>query len=62
LSGEYNQLRESINHRTRDEVFAIARKTLADLAGVTLEQRMAEVFIVRLQDWTAGNRRAWRRC
>jgi F-type H+-transporting ATPase subunit b len=49
LSGEYNRLRESINHRTRDEVFAIARKTLADLAGVTLEERMAEVFIVRLQ-------------
>jgi len=23
LSGEYNRLRESINHRTRDEVFAI---------------------------------------
>lgn len=54
LSGEYNQLRESINHRTRDEVFAIARKTLADLAGVTLEQRMAEVFIVRLQGLDSG--------
>lgn len=48
LNGEYNQLRDSIRHRTRDEVFAIARKTLADLAGVTLEQRMAEVFIARL--------------
>jgi F-type H+-transporting ATPase subunit b len=48
LSGEYNRLRVSINHRMRDEVFAIARKTLADLGGVTLEQRMAEVFIARL--------------
>lgn len=48
MSGEYNQLRDSIRHRTRDEVFAIARKTLADLAGATLEDRMAEVFIVRL--------------
>jgi F-type H+-transporting ATPase subunit b len=49
LNGEYNQLRDSIRHRTRDEVFAIARKTLADLAGATLEERMAEVFIARLQ-------------
>lgn len=54
LSGEYNQLRELINHRTRDEVFAIARKTLADLAGATLEERMAEVFIVRLQGLDSG--------
>ncbi|HUW00324.1 MAG TPA: F0F1 ATP synthase subunit B [Gallionella sp.] len=49
LNGEYNRLRDSIRHRTRDEVFAIARKTLTDLAGTTLEQRMAEVFIGRLQ-------------
>jgi len=49
LNGEYNQLRDSIRHRTRDEVFAIARKTLTDLAGTTLEERMAEVFISRLQ-------------
>jgi len=49
LNGEYNNLRDSIRHRTRDEVFAIARKTLADLAGTTLEERMAEVFIVRLR-------------
>jgi F-type H+-transporting ATPase subunit b len=49
LNGEYNQLRDSIRHRTRDEVFTIARKTLTDLAGATLEERMTEVFIARLQ-------------
>jgi len=49
LNGEYNQLRDSIRHRTRDEVFTIARKTLTDLAGATLEGRMTEVFIGRLQ-------------
>jgi F-type H+-transporting ATPase subunit b len=49
LDGEYNNLRDSIRHRTREEVFAIARKTLADLAGATLEERMTEVFIGRLQ-------------
>lgn len=35
--------------RTRQEVFALARKTLADLAGTTLEDRMLEVFIRRMQ-------------
>lgn len=35
--------------RTREEVFALARKTLADLAGVTLEDRMLEVFIRYIQ-------------
>jgi F-type H+-transporting ATPase subunit b len=49
LNGEYRNLRDSIRHRTQEEVFTIARKTLSDLAGATLENRMAEVFIVRLQ-------------
>jgi F-type H+-transporting ATPase subunit b len=49
LDGEYSNLRDSIRHRTRDGVFEIARKTLSDLAGVTLEERMVEVFMVRLQ-------------
>jgi F-type H+-transporting ATPase subunit b len=49
LDSEYSNLRDSIRHRTRDEVFAIARKTLGDLAGITLEERMTEVFIGRLQ-------------
>jgi F-type H+-transporting ATPase subunit b len=31
-------------------VFAIARKTLTDLAGTTLEERMSEMFTRRLRD------------
>jgi len=49
LNGEFRNLRDTIRHKTRDEVFAIARKTLTDLAGVSLEDRIADVFIVRLQ-------------
>ena len=36
--------------RTQAEVFAVARKTLADLAGASLEDRMIEVFIARLRE------------
>ena len=39
--------------RTRAEVFAIARKTLSDLAGESLEERMAEVFVQRLSKLNA---------
>lgn len=46
---EERALYESISRRTRREVFAIARKALADLAGATLEERMVEVFIRRLR-------------
>ena len=35
--------------RTRQEVFALARRTLANLAETTLEDRMLEVFIRRMQ-------------
>lgn len=50
LSSEYQNLHEEFARRTRAEVFAIARKTLADLAGESLEQRMTDVFVERLQD------------
>jgi hypothetical protein len=33
-----------------EEVFSIARKTLAELADVNLEERMTEVFVHRLHD------------
>jgi F-type H+-transporting ATPase subunit b len=49
LRNEADNLRQSITQRTRQEVFAIARKTLADLASASLEERMAELFIRRLR-------------
>ena len=49
LSSEYQGLHEEFARRTRAEVFAIARKTLTDLAGSSLEERMVDVFVHRLR-------------
>jgi F-type H+-transporting ATPase subunit b len=43
-------LNQALGLRARQEVFAIARKALADLAGVSLEERLGEVFIRRLRE------------
>ena len=48
LRNEYQNLQSEITARTQEEVFAIARKTLQDLAGASLEARMIEVFIQRV--------------
>ena len=50
LRSEQQSLSEALARRARDEVFAIARKTLADLAGTTLEERMTEVFLRRWRE------------
>ncbi|MHB8898507.1 MAG: F0F1 ATP synthase subunit delta [Thermoguttaceae bacterium] len=49
LNREQQILNNEITRRTREEVFAIARKTLTDLAETTLEERLSEVFTRRLQ-------------
>jgi F-type H+-transporting ATPase subunit b len=50
LLGDAKNLNQAIALRTRDEVFAITRKTLADLATTSLEERMSEVFTRRLRE------------
>lgn len=50
LRGEAHQLNQIISRRTQEEVFAIARKTLADLAATSLEERLVDVFIRRLRE------------
>jgi F-type H+-transporting ATPase subunit b len=50
LKSEAHNLDQAISRRTRQEVFAITRKTLADLATTTLEERMGEVFTRRLRE------------
>jgi F-type H+-transporting ATPase subunit b len=50
LKREQQSLNGEITRRTREEVFAIARKTLTDLAGTSLEERMSEVFTRRLRE------------
>lgn len=50
LQTEARELHQEISRRARAEVFAIARKTLADLATASLEERMGEVFTRRLRE------------
>jgi len=49
LCREQKMLKETLIRRTREEVFAIARKTLADLADTSLEASISEVFMRRLR-------------
>jgi F-type H+-transporting ATPase subunit b len=49
LLREQQGLHDEIARLARDQVFAIARKTLVDLAGTELEQRVSEVFVQRLR-------------
>ena len=46
---DLRSLEQSIRQRTQQEVFAIARKALAELATVSLEERLGDVFIRRLR-------------
>lgn len=47
---ELENLNQKIGTLAQQEVFAIARKTLADLADVSLEERMTVTFMRRLHD------------
>ena len=50
LRREHEHLGEDIARLAREEVFAIAGKALADLAGGSLEDRIGEVFACRLRE------------
>ena len=50
LRADAKSLTVALARRTQDEVFAIARKTLADLATTSLEERMGDAFTRRLRD------------
>ena len=49
LRSDANNLKQAIRRRTQQEVFAIARKALSDLATTSLEERTSEVFTQRLR-------------
>lgn len=53
VESELQTLQQSIAQRSQDEIFAIARKVLAELADATLEDRMTEVFFQRLRQLDA---------
>jgi F-type H+-transporting ATPase subunit b len=50
LRNDAHTLNQAIRRRTQQEVFAIARKALTDLAGTSLEERLGEVFTRRLRE------------
>ena len=50
LKNDAHNLNQAISRRTQQEVFSITRKALADLATVSLEERMGEVFTRRLRE------------
>ncbi len=50
LRNDEHNLRQAVTRRTQKEVFAIARKTLADLSGTSLEERLTDVFTRRLRE------------
>ena len=50
LRNEKHNLHQAISRRTQQEVFAIARKALTDLATTSLEERLVGVFTRRLRE------------
>jgi F-type H+-transporting ATPase subunit b len=48
LRSEVESLGQALTQQTTQEVFAIARKTLSDLASTSLEERMCAAFLERL--------------
>jgi F-type H+-transporting ATPase subunit b len=53
LNSQARNLGKAISRRTRQEVFAVARQALTDLATTSLEERMSDVFIHRLRGMDA---------
>jgi F-type H+-transporting ATPase subunit b len=49
LRDEQTRLSAEFSRRVQDEVFAIARRTLQDLAGEQLEEQIASTFATRLR-------------
>jgi len=49
-------LKQSISNRTKQEVFAIARKTLSDLASASLEEQVTATFIRRISEMDSSTR------
>jgi len=50
LRNDAHNLNQAISNRAQQEVFAIARKALTELAGASLEERLGEVFTRRLRE------------
>lgn len=56
LQQEALNLNQEISRRTQQEVFAVARKALSDLADASLEERMVAIFVGRLRAMSADEK------
>ncbi len=56
MQSEQINLNQEIIRWTQKQVFAITRKTLTDLAGTSLEDRMCDVFVCRIRALTGAPR------
>lgn len=56
LNHAQQNLKEAITQRTREEIFAIARKALTDLADTTLEASMSGAFTRRVRALTGKDK------
>jgi len=59
LALEYQAINQEIALKTQTEVFAIVAKTLTDLANVSLEMQMVDVFVQRLERLAQSEREQW---
>lgn len=50
LIEEEKTLRTTVSRRTHDQVLAVSRKVLADLAGTNVDEQIVAVFIQKLHD------------
>jgi len=57
LKEAQENLNRDIAQKTQEEVFAIARKTLADLASLSLEEQSTNIFIKRLNELTTAEKK-----
>jgi F-type H+-transporting ATPase subunit b len=58
LRSETQHLYQTITRQAGQEVFAIARRTLADLADLSLEERISDVFMRRLHEMNDSDKHA----
>ena len=58
LRREARDLNQAVSRRAQQEVFAIARKALTDLATTSLEERLGEVFTRRLREMDGEAKKA----
>ncbi len=57
ITDNQQSLIDDLNQRAQAEIFSIARKTLFDLADASLEEKMLNVFIQKIDDLSSGEKK-----